>query len=158
MKVKSFTARPEDIVTYGPLSDEAGTRSFALELKGGAKSLLIARIPGLEGREAAQALKGTRLYVVRDALPPPEEEEYYHADLVGLAAFDTAGLEVGKVIAVHNYGAGDILEIQGEGPSALVLFTRAAVPEVDIAAGRLVIDPPGEVEAKAGAKAEPEEE
>jgi len=146
VKIKSFTARPEDIAAYGPLSDEAGTRSFSLDLRGAAKGLLIARVEGLAGREAAQALKGTRLYLARAALPPPEEEEYYHADLVGLVAYDSAGRVVGRVVAVHNYGAGDILEVQGEGPSLLVPFTAAAVPEVDIAAGRLVLDPPGEVE------------
>ncbi len=145
VKVKSFTQDPRDLAAYGPLTDEAGGRRLLLEIAGEAKGLLLARVEGVSDRNAAEALKGLRLYVPRSALPDPGEEEYYQADLVGLSAFDGEGAFQGTVKAVQNYGAGDILEIESqEGKLMLLPFTKAAVPEIDIAAGRLVIAPPQE--------------
>ena len=151
VKLKTFTETPEDALAYGPLEDEAGARRFEVSLKGraGGKGgdLLLAEIAGVDSREAADALRGTRLYVARAALPEIDEEEtFYHADLVGLAAVDGEGAARGRVKAVQNFGAGDLLEIEEEGGASYFLpFTKAAVPEVDLAAGRIVIAPPEEV-------------
>ena len=143
VRVKSFTAEPKDIARYGPLADEKGEREFSLRLIGNAKGVLIAKIAGIEDRDRADALRGLRLYLRREALPPPAEEEYYHADLIGLRALLPNGETLGEVRAVHDFGAGDTLEIvRPAGPPAMVPFTKAVVPVVDLAAGRLVIDPP----------------
>ena len=150
VKIKSFTEDPADLTAYGPLGDEAGGRRFEIAVTGQAKGLLLARIVGVADREAAQALRGVRLYVDRAALPEPEEAEaFYHADLIGLAAEDAQGEPLGRVAAVENYGAGDFLEIERpEGESLLVPFTQVAVPLVDLEAGRVVVAPPEEVEAR----------
>ncbi len=153
VRVKSFTQHPEDVAAYGPLADETGRRHLELRLLGTAKGVLIARLAGVEDRNRAEELRGLRLYLPRSALPPPAAEEYYHADLIGLAAALGDGTPLGRVRAVHDFGAGDTLEIECPGaPPAMVPFTRAIVPVVDLAAGRLVIDPPeglfGEAEAQ----------
>jgi len=143
VRLKSFTAEPEDVARYEPLEDEKGERRFALRLVGSAKGVLIATLPGIDDRDRAEALRGTRLYLPRSALPPTAEEEYYHADLIGLDAALADGTPVGTVRAVHDFGAGDTLEIdRPSGPPVMVPFTRAVVPVVDLDAGRLVIDPP----------------
>jgi 16S rRNA processing protein RimM len=143
LRIKSFTARPEDIAAYGPLADETGRRNLELRLLGAAKGVLIARLSGVEDRNRAEALRGLRLYLPRSALPQPEPEEYYHADLIGLEAVLGDGTPLGHVRAVHDFGAGDTLEIERPGaPPAMVPFTRAIVPIVEIEAGRLVVDPP----------------
>ena len=143
VRLKSFTAEPGDVARYGPLEDENGERRFKLRLVGSAKGVLIARLAGVEDRDRAEALRGLRLYLPRDALPPPGEEEYYHADLIGLEAALIDGSPLGRVRAVHDFGAGDTLEIdRAAGPPVMVPFTRAIVPVVDVASGRLVIDPP----------------
>ena len=143
VRIKSFTANPEDIARYGPLEDESGERHLTLRLIGAAKGVLIAQLSGVDDRNRAEALRGLRLYLPRAALPPPDEEEYYHADLIGLDAVLTDGTPVGEVRAVHDFGAGDTLEIaRPEGPPAMVPFTKTVVPEVDLTAGRLVLDPP----------------
>ena len=144
LRIKSFTAAPADIAAYGPLEDEAGTRRFEVTVKGETKGLVLAALAGVEDRDAAEALKGTRLYIERAALPPLEdEEEYYHADLIGLMAETRDGQGLGRVVAVHNFGAGDLLEIApDEGPTLMLPFTKAAVPRVDLTAGRLVAEPP----------------
>jgi 16S rRNA processing protein RimM len=143
VRIKSFTAEPEDVASYGPLEDERGQRQFALQLIGDAKGVLIARISGIEDRDKADALRGLRLYVSRDALPPTDEDEFYHADLLGLEAVLEDGTVIGNVRAVHDFGAGDTLEIaRPQGQPVMVPFTRAMVPLVDLASGRLVIDPP----------------
>jgi 16S rRNA processing protein RimM len=139
VKLRSFTADPADVTAYGPLFDEQGRR-YVVHVRGQAKADLLAEIEGVGDRDAASALKGTRLYVARDALPDPDDEEFYHADLIGLAAEAADGRALGRVAAVHNHGAGDILEIQpAEGRSELVPFTRDAVPVVDIPGGRVVV-------------------
>ena len=143
LRVKSFAGEPAAIAAYGPLEDEGGSRRFALEVVGAAKGVLIMRLPGVADRDAAEGLKGQRLYLPRAALPEPEEEEYYHADLIGLAVELAAGGSFGRVRAVHDFGAGDSLEIEcADGRVVMVPFTRAIVPVVDIAQGRVVIEPP----------------
>jgi 16S rRNA processing protein RimM len=144
VRLKSFCAEPADIATYGPLSNEDGTRQFDVTLTRPVKTGYAARLTGVLTREAADALRGTRLYAPRAALPSLPDDEFYHADLIGLAALDTGGTRLGKVAAVLDHGAGDLLELRGpglEGP-VLVPFTRAVVPTVDLAAGRVIIDPP----------------
>lgn len=151
VKVKSYTAEPDAIAGYGPLTDETGKRRLGLHVMSaaaGGQGTLICRIEGVGDRDAAEALKGLRLYVERAALPAPEAEEYYQADLIGLAAELADGTGFGRVVAVLNHGAGDILEIdRGEGRPRVVdlPFTRAVVPVVDIAGGRVVVDPPPEL-------------
>lgn len=153
VKIKSFTEVPEDVAAYGPLTDADGERRFEIRLTGGrAKDLLLGEIAGIADRDRAEALRGQRLYVERAALPEPEPETFYHADLVGLRAEDRSGRVLGRVAAVDNFGAGDILEIvpdeESEAGAPLMLpFTRAVVPEVDLEAGRLVVEPPAETVA-----------
>jgi len=143
VRVKSFTAEPTGIAGYGPLADERGERRFALELAGAAKGVLIARIEGVTDRDAAERLKGVRLYLDREALPAPGAEEYYLADLVGLAAALSDGRKLGMVAAVHDFGAGASIEIAAdEGAPVVVPFNATAVPVVDIAGGKLVVAPP----------------
>ncbi|HVH76479.1 MAG TPA: ribosome maturation factor RimM [Stellaceae bacterium] len=143
VRIKSFTTEPRDIARYGPLEDESGGARFALNVIGEGKGVLLARLSGVEDRDRAEALRGLRLYLPRERLPQPQEEEYYHADLIGLAAVLGDGTPLGRVRAVYDFGAGDTLEIEcAEGPSLLVPFTRAAVPVVDIAGGKVVLDPP----------------
>jgi 16S rRNA processing protein RimM len=143
VRVKSFTAEPKAIAGYGPLEDEGGARRFALAIRGAVKGVLIARLDAITDRNAAERLKGTRLYLPRAALPEPGEDEFYHADLVGLAVVLKDGTEFGRVRAVLDFGAGDSLEVEkSAGGAVIVPFTAAVVPVVDVAAGRLVVDPP----------------
>ena len=143
VRIKSFTARPEDVAAYGPLGDENGTQYFDLQLVGAAKGVVIGRFSGIDDRNRAEALRGLRLYLPRAALPPAQDGEYYHADLIGLAAMLADGTTLGRVRAIHDFGAGDSLEIERNGaPPLVVPFTRAVVPVVEIDAGRLVVDPP----------------
>ena len=144
VRVRSYTADPDAIATYGTLSDEAGKRQFRMRVVGHHKGQLIARFDGVEDRTAAEALNGVRLFLPREALPEPEdEEEYYHVDLIGLAAETVDGSPLGRVRGVEDYGAGDVLDVvDPEGRSVLVPFTRAVVPVVDLEGGRLVVDPP----------------
>ena len=148
VRIKAFTEVPEDVAAYGPLSDEAGARRFVITLTGRSKGLLLARVEGVGDRDRAEALSGTRLYVDREALPALAEEEFYHADLIGLAAEDLGGRPLGKVKAVHDFGAGAMIELDGGpgGPGLVLPFTRATVPTVDLETGRLVVDPPAELE------------
>jgi 16S rRNA processing protein RimM len=143
VRIKSFTARAQDVAAYGPLADESGTQHFALRLVGAAKGVVIGRLSGIEDRDRAAALRGLRLYLPRAALPPPATEEYYHADLLGLDAVLCDGTPIGRVRAVHDFGAGDMLEIaRPDGAPVMVPFTRVVVPAIEIEAGRLVIAPP----------------
>ena len=148
MRIKSFTEEPANVAAYGKVSDEAGARSFALEPIGASGGAILARIKGIDDREAAEGLAGTRLYVPRSALPAPDDEEYYHADLLGLRALSTDGEALGTVTSVHPIGETDVLEIDrgSELPSLLIPFTRADVPEVDLKTGRLVVEVPVEAE------------
>jgi 16S rRNA processing protein RimM len=147
VRVKSFTADPMALGSYGPLVADDGRR-LEIERLRPAKNVLIAKFRGIHDRNAAEALNGLSLFVERSALPPPEPGEYYHADLIGLAAYDPNGHLLGEVVAVEIYGAGDILEIAGKerGSSLLIPFTNRTVPDIDIAAGRLTIVPPVEIE------------
>ena len=144
VRLKSFCAEPADIATYGPLSTEDGTRSFDIRLTRPVKAGFAARLSGIATKEAADALKGTRLYAPRSALPALPDDEFYHSDLIGLAAQDTGGAPLGRVAAVLNHGAGDILELRGAGleKPLLVPFTKAVVPTVDLGVGKIIIDPP----------------
>ncbi len=144
VRLKSFTADPLAIAEYAPLSTEDGTRSFDVKITRPIKNGLAARLSGVSTKEAADALRGTQLFVPRDRLPSLPDDEYYHADLIGLEVRDTGGTVLGHVRAVHDHGAGDLLEIHGPRLKTTVLlpFTRAAVPTVDLATGRIVADPP----------------
>ena len=145
VRVKSFCAEPAAIADYGPLSDESGRHRYTLTLQRPVKGGYAARLSGITTRDHAEALKGTRLYVPRDRLPALPDDEFYHADLLGLEVVDPGGQPLGRIRAVHDHGAGDILEIAGpDGQDLLVPFTREAVPTVDLAAGRVVVDPPPE--------------
>lgn len=149
LRVESYTAAPADIVSYGSLRDEAGGRHFVLTLAGVTRGQLIARVKGVDDRNAAEALKGVELFVERAALPPTEDDEYYLSDLIGLSCESTSGESLGFVRAVHDFGAGDVIEIERtDGERAMLPFTRAVVPVVDLKAGRLVVEPPVEVEAQ----------
>jgi 16S rRNA processing protein RimM len=143
LRVKSFTAQPRDLAAYGPVEDEGGGRRFTLKVTGEVKGVVLVSIAGVTTRDQAEAMKGMRLYVDRASLPAPEPEEFYHADLIGLPAELPDGSPLGKVAAVHEYGAGDSLEILREtGETVMLPFTKACVPVVDLNAGKLVVEPP----------------
>lgn len=144
VRLKSFTAQPEDVATYGPLTTEDGSRRFDVTLTRPVKAGFVASLSGVSSKEAADALRGTRLYVARDRLPSLPSDEYYHSDLIGLDVFDTGGEKIGRIKAVHDHGAGDLLDIHGPGlkNGILLPFTQTSVPTVDIAAGKVVADPP----------------
>ncbi len=144
VRLKSFCAEPGAIADYGPLATEDGARRFDVELTGVIKNGFSARLTGISTKEAADGLRGVALFVSRDMLPDAGDDEYYHADLIGLTVADTGGTPLGRVKAVLNHGAGDILEIDRAGGKGSVLlpFTLAAVPTVDLAGGRIVADPP----------------
>ncbi len=143
VRLKSFCAEPGAIGDYGPLSSEDGARNWTVKVTRAVKNGFAARLGGVGTREQAEALKGTRLYAPRERLPNLPDDEFYHADLIGLDVFDTGGEKLGEVRAVQDYGAGDFLEISlPSRKSALLPFTREAVPTVDLSAGRLIADPP----------------
>ena len=148
VRLWTFTAEPMAVAQYGPLETEDGKRSFEIDKVRPAKGHLVARLRGIADREAAERLTNIKLFVPRERLPETEAGEFYHADLIGLRAEGKDGNEIGAVIAVHNFGAGDILEIQpSSGGTMLLPFTEAAVPEIDIKGGRLVVVLPKETEA-----------
>ena len=144
VRLKSFTADPEAIVDYAPLTTEDGATTFEIQITRAIPQGFAARLTGIRSKEDADALKGTRLFAPRDRLPSLPDDEFYHADLIGLSVFDTGGVELGRVKAVLNHGASDILEVLVSGQSATILlpFTLTAVPTVDLASGRIVADPP----------------
>jgi len=143
VRIKSFTEIPEDITGYGPVEDETGRRCFEFHLVGTAKGVVVARVSGIDDRNQAEALRGLRLYLPRSALPQTADDEYYHADLIGLEAVLSDGAPVGRVRAIHDFGAGHTLELARPGaPPVMVPFTRAIVPVVEPKEGRLVLDPP----------------
>lgn len=143
VRVKSFTEVPEDIAAYGALKDGAG-KSYELEVTGRAKGVLLVRIAGIRDRNAAEALKGTELLIDRDRLPDADADEFYHADLIGLRADQVGGEQLGTVVSVQNFGAGDLLEIRlpDSRKTVLLPFDETSVPEIDLAGGRLLVDPP----------------
>jgi 16S rRNA processing protein RimM len=137
------------VTTYGPLESEDGTQRFEIKALRPAKDHFVARLAGIDDRNAAELLTGLKLYVSRERLPPVEDEEtFYHADLIGLAAVTPEGAPLGTVTAIHNFGAGDLVEIrpQGGGATLMVPFTDLVVPEIDLAAGRMVVVPPAVTE------------
>jgi 16S rRNA processing protein RimM len=144
VRLKSFCADPEAIATYGPLYSEDGNRSFTIKLTRPVSGALGARLSGVTNKDQADALRGINLFADRDKLPSLPDDEFYHADLIGLEVRDTGGLLLGTIRAVHNHGAGDLLEVSGGGRKQplLIPFTRASVPTVDLAAGRAVVDLP----------------
>ena len=146
VRVKAFTADPADIDAYGPLESLDGRRFAVTGLRpaaGPASDMLVVRFKGVTDRNMAEALNGLELSIPRDRLPPAAEDEYYHADLIGLEAVTLSGEALGTVIGVHNYGAGDLIEVApSRGETLLVPFTRAVVPQIDLAARRLTVDPP----------------
>ena len=139
--IKTYTAEPEDIAAYGPLLDEAGNRTFDLTVVRVAKKGVIARVAGITNCNAAEALRGTKLFVPRDRLPEPEADEVYHADLIGLEAVDADGNVVGEVVAIQNFGAGDLLEIRlaGKRRTEFIPFDDHFVSEVDVTVGRVTV-------------------
>ena len=151
IRVKSYTADPLAIAGYGPLTDGTGTRKFVIDVVRALKAdMLVARIDGVATREAADALTGVELFARRSQLPPPAEGEYYHDDLTGLTAVSPAGEPLGRVIAVLNYGAGDILEIAAgaDGETRLLPFCDAVAPQIDFDAGWIVIVEPNEIDGE----------
>jgi 16S rRNA processing protein RimM len=153
IRLKSFTADPKAIAAYGPLTDVGGTAKFVLaSLRLVKDDICVARVEGIGDRTAAERLTNLDLFVPRAQLPPPDADEFYQADLIGLAACLEDGREIGRIERVLDFGGGDILEIRRSagGETLLVPFTRAAVPHVDIARGRVTIVPPAEIDGEAG--------
>ena len=147
VKLWTFTEDPFAVTQYGPLSTKDGSRRFEVAQAREGKGHLVATLKGVTSRNEAERLNGLELYVAREKLPATDEDEYYHADLVGLAAVTAANAPLGRVIAIHNFGAGDIVEIApANGATMLLPFSSAVVPTVDFAGGRVVIELPDEVE------------
>jgi 16S rRNA processing protein RimM len=147
VKLWTFTEDPLAVKHYGPLTTRDGARQFEVAHVREAKDHLVATLKGIATREDAERLNGIELYVARDKLPETDEDEYYHADLIGLAAVNAANDPLGRVVAIHNFGAGDIIEIApAKGPTMLLPFTNAVVPTVDLTGGRVVIELPQEIE------------
>lgn len=149
VRLWTFTEDPMSVTQYGPLSTKDGARQLEVTHARAAKDHLVATLTDVTTREEAERLNGVELYVARDKLPDTDEGEFYHADLIGLAAFDAAGATIGTVAAIHNFGAGDIIEIAlAHGPTLMLPFTDAVVPTVDITGGRVVIEMPGEIDGE----------
>ena len=147
VKLWTFTEDPLAVKEYGPLMSKDGARQFEVTHAREAKDHLVATLKGIATREDAERLNGLELYVAREKLPATDDDEYYHADLIGLAAVTTADQPLGRVIAIHNFGAGNIIEIAPpQGSTLLLPFTNAVVPSVDLAAGRVVIELPPEID------------
>jgi 16S rRNA processing protein RimM len=147
VKLWTFTEDPLAVKSYGPLATKDGARRFEVTHAREAKGHLVATLKGVATREDAERLNGTELYIARDKLPATGTDEYYHADLIGLAAVNAADEPIGRIIAIHNFGAGDIIEIAPpHGATMLLPVTNAVVPSVDLAGGRVVIELPAEIE------------
>jgi len=148
VRLKSFCSDPADIGSYGPLSNEDGSQIFRITLTRPVAGGFGARLADVTTRDQAEALRGVSLFVDRARLPSLPDDEFYHTDLIGLDAYDTGGELVGKVLAVHNHGAGDIVEISSIRHKSAVLlpFTKAIFPNVDLAAGRMIVDLPEDTE------------
>ena len=149
VKLWTFTEDPLAVKRYGRLMSKDGARQFEVTHVREAKGHLVATLKGIATREEAERLNGVELYVAREKLPATSEDEYYHADLIGLAAVNAAGEPLGRVIAIHNFGAGDIIEIAPpNGATMLLPFSNAVVPTVDLEGGRVVIELPDEIEGE----------
>ena len=149
VKLWTFTEDPLAVESYGPLMTKDGARQFEIANVRAAKDHLVATFKGIATRNDAEKLNGIELYVPREKLPDTDDDEYYHADLIGLAAVTAANEPLGRVVAIHNFGAGDIIEIAPPaGATMLLPFTNAVVPTVDIAGGRVVIELPQEIEGE----------
>src|SRR5712672_1804010 len=147
VKLWTFTEDPLAVKRYGPLMTKDGARRFEVMDAREAKGHLVATLKGIATRDEAERLNGIELYIAREKLPATDDDEYYHADLIGLAAVTSANEPLGRVIAIHNFGAGDIIEIAPPlGPTLLLPFTNAVVPTVDLNGGRVVIELPQEIE------------
>tara|TARA_B100000676_G_scaffold308212_1_gene368486 strand:+ start:247 stop:732 length:486 start_codon:yes stop_codon:yes gene_type:complete len=157
VRIKPFTDLAENVAAYGAVSDELGSKRFKIRVEGFRGGMVIAALDGVSDRNAAEALKGLRLYVSKDALPKLDDDEFYHADLLGLEVMHN-GSKIGTVRSIIPAGAGDVLEIDC-GPrkeNLLVPFTRSAVPKIDIRTGRLTVDPPEGIEGSSGSNREDE--
>src|SRR5258705_12120797 len=149
VKLWTFTEDPLAVKHYGPLMTKDGARRFEVMDAREAKGHLVATLKGIATRDEAERLNGIELYIAREKLPDTDDDEYYHADLIGLVAVSSANEPLGRVIAIHNFGAGDIIEIAPpQGASLLLPFTNAVVPSVDLANGRVVIELPDEIEGE----------
>src|SRR6201985_1930973 len=149
VKLWTFTEDPFAVTRYGPLATKDGARAFEIAHAREGKGHLVATLKGVTSRNEAERLNGLELYVAREKLPATDDDEYYHADLIGLAAVTAAEEPLGKVIAIHNFGAGDIIEIAPpKGATMLLPFTNAVVPIIDIAGGRVVIELPAEIQGE----------
>jgi 16S rRNA processing protein RimM len=147
VKLWTFTEDPLAVKCYGPLASKDGARHFEVTHAREAKGHLIATLIGVATRVEAERLNGVELYIARERLPATAADEYYHADLIGLAAVNGAGDPLGRVVAIHNFGAGDIIEIAPtHGTTLLLPFTNAVVPSVDLAEGRVTIELPAEID------------
>lgn len=149
VRLRSFTQDPPAFAQYGPLETE-DRKPLEIESMRPDKDAFVIRFRGIADRNAAEALRDVRLYVDRDRLPPADDGEFYHADLVGLVATTTSGELFGDVIGIHNFGAGDIIELKiaGSGETLMLPFNEKTIPVVDIPGGRIVVDPPDEIIAK----------
>ena len=151
LRLQSFTGDPLAIADYGPLTDKSGKKTFTLlNLRPQGKDMLVVRLKDVDDRDSAQALNGVELYLARDKLPAPDPEEFYLADLEGLRAETATGEPIGRVVALRNFGAGDILEIApaSGGDTLMYPFTKAVAPIIDLAGGRIVVEPPTETEGE----------
>jgi 16S rRNA processing protein RimM len=147
VKLWTFTEDPLAVKAYGPLTTRDGARQFEVTHVREARDHLVATFKGVASREDAERLNGIELYIAREKLPETDDDEYYHADLIGLAAVNAANEPLGRVVAIHNFGAGDIIEIAPpHGSTMLLPFTNAVVPTVDLKGGRVVIELPREIE------------
>ena len=149
VKLWTFTEDPLAVMSYGQLKTKDGARSFEVATAREAKDHLVATFKGVATREDAERLNGVELYIPRDRLPETDDDEYYHADLIGLAAVTTADAPIGRVIAIHDFGAGTIIEIAPpEGNTLMLPFTNAVVPTVDLKGGKVIIEMPGEIDGE----------
>ena len=147
VRLWTFTQDPLAVASFGPLETGDGARRLTIKRIRAAKTHLVATLDGISTRDAAEQLNGVELFVAREKLPAPGDGEFYHADLIGLAAETTSGEALGKIVAMHNFGAGDIIEIApASGPAIMLPFSNAVVPVVDVAGGKVVIDKPAEID------------
>ena len=142
VRVKSFTENIDDIAAYGPLEDDDGNHLVLEPMGRSGRGLLLVRVEGVNDRDAAEALKGRMLHVARTALPPTGEDEYYHADLIGVSVYRTNGSMLGTIVAMHDFGAGDLMDVRlaNSGRSVLLPFNRSTAPVVDLVTGRIVVE------------------